>query len=240
MFVGEGPGWQEERDGHPFVGKAGGGIILRRAISWLKIEDISYISNIVACRSCEQDTDGTGQPVFQERRGVKIPKWKDVIPPKPSIDACMPRLQEEIYLVDPVLVVALGAPAAKALLGHTVTITIDRGEPQQFSIPGASRIPSLTAKKGVWRTGANGKLLTEPHQVRYLLIPTIHPAYVVRRVMDRGDKSPFQQFMQDLMKARKIYDRYMLEVYGRVPEGGEVDSGNLDRYQEALSEEVGE
>lgn len=235
MFVGEGPGWREERDGRPFIGKSGS--ILRRALSKFKIDDIAYISNVVACRSCEQATDGTGQPIFRTHKGTKIPQWKDVSPPKPAVDACMPRLHEEIYLVDPVLVVTLGVPAAEALLGRSVKITKERGAPQHFSIPGAAWLPSLTEKKGVWRKDAEGKLVVEQNQVRYLLLPTLHPAHVLRMISDRGENSPFKQFMSDLRTATKIYERYMLEIYGHVTAGREISDEALDEYQEEISKE---
>lgn len=235
MFVGEGPGWREERDGRPFIGKSGS--ILRRALAKLGIDDISYISNVVACRSCEQATDNLGQPIFRERRGVKIPQWKDVSPPGPSVDACLPRLYEEIYIVDPVLVIALGVPASEALLGRSVKITKERGTPQHFTIPGAAWLPSLTEKKGVWRKDADGNLIVEQNKVRYLLIPTLHPAHVLRMISDRGENSPFRQFMLDLKSATSIYERYMLEVHGRVTAGREITDEALAEYQDEFSRE---
>ena len=238
MFIGEGPGWQEERDGRPFIGKSGS--ILRRALAKLGIDDISYISNVVACRSCEQATDGTGQPIFRERRGVKYPQWRDVSPPGPAVDACLPRLYEEIYLVDPVLVIALGVPASEALLGRSVKITKERGIPQHFLIPGAAWLPSLTEKKGIWRRDADGNLVVEQHQVRYLLLPTLHPAHVLRMISDRGETSPFRQFMADLKNANKIYERYMLEVHGHVTAGREITDEALDEYQAEFSREESE
>lgn len=235
MFVGEGPGWKEERDGRPFIGKSGS--ILRRALAKLGIDDISYISNVVACRSCEQATDGQGLPIFRERRGVRVPQWRDVSPPSPAVEACLPRLQEEIYLVDPVLVVALGVPASEALLGRSVKITKERGVPQHFSVPGAAWQPSLTEKTRTWRRDANKKLVVERNEVRYLLIPTLHPAHVLRMISDRGEKSPFRQFMGDLKAATKVYERYMLEVYGRVTAGREITDEALDEYQTEVAQE---
>lgn len=237
MFIGEGPGWMEERDGRPFIGKSGS--ILRRALAKLGIDDIAYISNVVACRSCEQATDNLGQPIFRERRGVRLPQWRDVSPPGPAVEACLPRLNEEIYLVDPVLVVTLGVPASEALLGRSVKITKERGTPQHFTIPGAAWLPSLTEKKGIWRRGTDGTLVVEQHQVRYLLLPTLHPAHVLRLISDRGDDSPFRQFMKDLKNATKIYERYMLEVHGRVTAGREITDEALDEYQAEFSREEG-
>lgn len=235
MFIGEGPGWKEEQQGRPFIGKSGS--ILRRALSKFGIDDISYISNVVACRSCEQATDNLGIPIFRERRGVRMPQWKDTAPSHPSVDACLPRLHEEIYLVDPVLVVTLGVPASSALLGRSVMITKERGTPQHFSIPGAAWLPSLTEKKGVWRRDVNKNLVVEQNEVRYLLLPTLHPAHVLRMISDRGEKSPFRQFMGDLKNATKIYERYQLEVHGRVTAGREITNEALDEYQDEFAKE---
>jgi uracil-DNA glycosylase len=234
MFIGEGPGWQEERDGHPFIGRSGN--ILRRALKTFGIEDIAYISNVVACRSCEQATDGTGQPIFTTRGGVRLPKWKDVTPPSVAVEACLPRLYEEIYLVDPVLVVTLGVPASQALLGRPVKITKERGTPQQFSIPGASVLPSLTEKKGAWRRDADKKLVVETNQVRYLLLPTLHPAHVLRMISDQGERSPFRQFAEDIKLATKIYNRYMLETYGNTAVA-EIPTTALETLQNELFSE---
>lgn len=235
MFVGEGPGWQEERDGRPFLGKSGN--LLRRALSVLGIDDVSYITNVVACRSCEHATDNLGIPIFRERRGVKLPQWKDVSPPTPAVEACLPRLQEEIYLVDPVVVVTLGTPAGESLLSRSVRITKERGVPQQFSIPGAAWMPSLTEKTRTWRRDANKKLIVEPNEVRYLLVPTLHPAYVLRTIADRGAGSPFRQFMGDLKNATKIYERYMLEVHGHITAGREITNEALDEYQNECAQQ---
>lgn len=235
MFIGEGPGWKEEKEGRPFIGKSGS--ILRRALAKFGIDDISYISNVVACRSCEQATDNLGIPIFRERRGVRTPQWKDVSPPHPAVDACLPRLHEEIYLVDPVLIVTLGVPASEALLGRSVKITKERGTPQHFSIPGAAWLPSLTEKKGVWRRDADKNLVVEQNEVRYLLMPTLHPAHVLRMISDRGEQSPFRQFMKDLKNATKVYERYMLEVHGRVTAGRDVTDEALDEYQNEFMKE---
>jgi uracil-DNA glycosylase len=186
----------------------------------------------VSCRSCEQATDNLGVPIFRERRGVKVPQWKDVSPPHPAVEACLPRLQEEIYLVDPVLVVTLGVPASEALLGRSVKITKERGTPQHFTIPGAAWLPSLTEKRGTWRRDENKNLVVEQNEVRYLLLPTLHPAHVLRMISDRGENSPFRQFMKDLKHATKIYERYMLEIHGRVTAGREITNEALDEYQD--------
>lgn len=216
MFIGEGPGWQEEVQGRPFVGRSGK--ILRDLIAYLHLNEY-YISNVVACRSCEQATDAMGLPIFRERRGVKLPKMSDVVPSPTAIKECLPRLYEEIYLVDPVVIVSLGVPASEALLQRQVRITKERGKPQHIEIPGATWQASLTDKKGAWLRKAHGEVImpTEQNQVRYLVVPTLHPALVLRRVADKGVSSPFRQFVEDVRHAHKLYERYLIEAHGYTP-----------------------
>lgn len=128
----------------------------------------------------------------------------------------MPRLHEQIYLVDPVLIVSLGGPATEMLIGKSVAITQERGKERHITIPGATHRPVLTDKKKAWLRKVAGRLVapTEPNEVRYLLLPTLHPAFVARRIEDRGPKSPIRQFASDIRKAIKIYEMYMMEVLG--------------------------
>ena len=90
-------------------------------------------------------------PVFgRGPKGVPVLRYKDEPPTPIHKNACRPRLLEEIYLVDPIVIVGLGGPACEALLGHSITITRDRGETSQIAIPGASYRPVLTEKRQQW------------------------------------------------------------------------------------------
>jgi len=138
MFIGEGPGEKEEYEGRPFVGPSGK--ILRNAIEALGIANY-YVSNVVACRSCAQGFSSEGQPLFKTNRltGHQEPWIKDQPPTIPQAQACLPRLLEEIYLVDPHIIVTLGSEASKALLGSAFSsITKDRGPPKEIQVPGGT------------------------------------------------------------------------------------------------------
>jgi uracil-DNA glycosylase len=115
MFVGEQPGDSEDLDGHPFVGPAGA--ILDRAMHDAGIERKEvFVSNAVKHFKFE-------------------PRGKRRIHSKPNageIEACRWWLSEELKFVQPRLVVALGATAARSLLGHPVTISSLRGLPTPF------------------------------------------------------------------------------------------------------------
>ncbi|HEU4912604.1 MAG TPA: UdgX family uracil-DNA binding protein [Actinomycetes bacterium] len=111
-LVGEQPGDQEDRQGLPFVGPAGR--LLQKALDEAGIErgDV-YVTNAVKHFRFSQSAPG-------KRRMHQTPEMR-------HITACRPWLVAELRLVDPDVVVALGATAAKALLGSSVRVTRDRG-----------------------------------------------------------------------------------------------------------------
>jgi uracil-DNA glycosylase len=115
MLVGEQPGDAEDLDGHPFVGPAGS--ILDRALQEAGItrRDV-FVSNAVKHFKFE--------PRGKRRLHVK--------PNVEEIEACRWWLAEELKFVQPKLVIALGASAARSLLGHSVTVSAMRGLPTPF------------------------------------------------------------------------------------------------------------
>jgi uracil-DNA glycosylase len=238
MLVGEGPGETEESLGQPFVGKSG--YLLREVLEALGMLDLVYITNVVACRSCQHKIDKDSKPVFRRRgKAPPAPVWEDIPPPKASVDACWPRFHQELYIVDPIVIVAMGNPAVEALFGHPVSITRDRGKPETVSVDGVGYEASLTEKKGAWirsyQKGGGFVLPTVRAQVDYTVIPTVHPAYVSRKATDASKDSPFKQFSEDMRLAVKVYERYLLEVYGTTPSGdsdAEVPNGSQDEEED--------
>jgi DNA polymerase len=116
MFIGEGPGKDEDASGRPFVGRAGQ--LLTRIIEnglKLKREDV-YIANVVKCRPT---VDGLGQ--------------RDRPPSPDEIAACAPYLRQQIELVSPEVIVTLGNPATRFLLGTAEGITRLRGKWQSYN-----------------------------------------------------------------------------------------------------------
>ena len=116
MMIGEGPGEYEDRDGVPFVGPAGR--LLDRALAAIGLDrsDV-YITNVVKHRPWVPA--GT-------RKKNRAPKTSE-------IKACRPWLAAELELIRPQIVVCLGAPAAKEILGKEFRLTQQRGE--WFSTP---------------------------------------------------------------------------------------------------------
>ena len=117
VFVGEGPGADEDRTGRPFVGKAGE--LLTRMIEGLEWRrDDVYICNIVKCRP---------------------PGNRD--PQPDEVSTCRPFLEQQLSVIQPKVIVTLGRPAASTLLGRSVAITKLRGNWQEWN--GVPLMPTL-------------------------------------------------------------------------------------------------
>ena len=115
MFVGEAPGDQEDRQGRPFVGPAGQ--LFDRALVEAGIDrKEAYVTNAV-------------KHFKFELRGKRRIHQK---PDRSEIQACKFWLLSEIDLVQPPVIVALGATAAQSLMGRTVTIAKERGRFQPY------------------------------------------------------------------------------------------------------------
>ena len=117
MFIGEGPGFYEDKEGEPFVGAAGK--LLNRMLGEIGIERGEvYIANVVKCRP---------------------PGNRDPMPDE--IAACAPWLREQIELIDPRVIATLGRFAGAFILDRPISITRIRG--QRFPQGGRTVIPTL-------------------------------------------------------------------------------------------------
>lgn len=147
LFIGEGPGEQEDRTGLPFVGRAGE--LLTQMIEkgmGVRRSDV-YICNIVKCRPPNNRT-----------------------PLPPEVSACRPFLDGQIQAVAPKVIVTLGKPAASLLLDREIAITRVRG---------------------TW------------HEYRGIpLMPTLHPAYVLRQYTPENRRAVWQDLRAALERSR--------------------------------------
>jgi len=215
MFIGEGPGRDEETEGSPFVGRSGD--FLRSTISVLGFKRY-YLTNVVCCRSWQYVFNPDGSPRLEYRS--KLQQRKDAPPNQLQIDACRARLMEQIYLVDPILIVALGARAAEALLRTPVTLQKDSGLLKTVEVPGATFRPSLTTVGHKWARWVgpkdNRQLIQpyEPNAVTYPLIALYHPTHVMDHAKDRRPGSPRHLFATGMKKVYDMYSRYLQEVSG--------------------------
>lgn len=104
MFVGEGPGRDEDLSGRPFVGAAGQLLDKMIAAIGIKREDV-YIANIVKCRP----------------PGNREPKEQEAL-------SCLPYLRRQVYLIKPRIIVCLGAIALRYIIDSKARITRVRGQ----------------------------------------------------------------------------------------------------------------
>lgn len=214
MFVGQSPNAEDEEMG-VIASTPKSGMLIKDILRRMNFNDY-YMTNLTLCRSCEPVVDESGNYVLQKRGRVSIPRMRQHVPLPSQIQACLNRLYEEIYLVDPVIIVALGAIPAEALLKRPVAITRDRGRAVHCEIPGATLRPVLTEKKKAWGRKINGRYEypTEQNTVRYLLMPTFETSYVMQKSADNGFGSTLHQLVEDIRLAVKTYERYQLEGLG--------------------------
>lgn len=117
MFIGEGPGYHEDKQGEPFVGAAGQ--LLNRLLEEIGMRRADvYITNVVLCRP---------------------PGNRDPLPDE--IEACKPYLMEQVALVDPRIIVTLGNFATRVILDRAASISRVRG--QRFTWEGRTVIPTF-------------------------------------------------------------------------------------------------
>ncbi len=111
VLIGEQPGDEEDRQGHPFVGPSGK--LLDRALADAGIDrSLVYVTNAVKHFK------------FEERGKRRIHKKPSAL----EIRACRPWLEAEIDLIQPQIIVCLGASAAQSIFGATYRLTKERGQ----------------------------------------------------------------------------------------------------------------
>lgn len=115
MLVGEAPGREEDKEGRPFVGRAGK--LLRSMLTEIGVKDI-YITNVVKCH-----------PLYDRD-------------PKPDeISACYPYLKKQIEIIAPDLIVSLGRIASSLFIGSDISITKIHG--RLYDYQGIRLIPTF-------------------------------------------------------------------------------------------------
>lgn len=150
MFVGEGPGRDEDIQGFPFVGRAGQ--LLTKIIQAIDLErEDVYIANIIKCRP---------------------PKNRD--PEPDEVAACMPFLMKQIEAIHPQIICTLGAVATRNLLGIKTPVSKIRGSFQRLD-----------------------------HAGGVMVMPTFHPAYLLR------DPSKKRDAWEDMKKVRDLYKTFI-------------------------------
>jgi len=152
VFVGEAPGFEEDRQGLAFVGRAGQ--LLTRMIDAMTLtRDEVFICNVLKCRP---------------------PNNRDPAPDE--VSACSPYLMEQLRIIQPEVIIALGAPAARTLLQTNDSIGRLRGRFHEFKLEGPfSNNPPIP------------------------LMPTYHPAYLLRSPQQKAKTwADLQEVMERL------------------------------------------
>jgi uracil-DNA glycosylase family 4 len=146
MIVGEGPGENEDRLGRPFIGRAGELLEKMLAAIDLSREDV-FICNTVKCR-----------PTFDDGK-----RLRNRAPEPQEMANCRPYLEEQIEIIRPRLILALGAPAAKSFMGEKFSISRQRG--QWFEGPGG--IPVIATFHPAYILRQTGGELTQMKRLVY-------------------------------------------------------------------------
>jgi DNA polymerase len=150
MFIGEAPGADEDEQAEPFVGKAGQ--LLTKIIQAMGLQRADvYIGNILKCRP-----DTPGQSAGNRK------------PTSDEMATCIPYLHEQIDLIRPRVIVALGATAVEGLLGKTL---------------------GITKLRGTWKTYRGTPLM-----------PTYHPAYLLRNQAMSEKRKVWEDMLQVMEK----------------------------------------
>jgi len=144
VFVGEAPGEREDQVGRPFVGRAGQKLDEIIAAMGLLRESV-YIANVLKSRPPDNRT-----------------------PLRHEVEACGPYLQEQIRIIEPKVIVTLGGPATKLLLG------VETG---------------ITKLRGVWASYRVG-------DIEIPVMPTFHPAYLLRNYTPQTRKQVWSDMQQ--------------------------------------------
>lgn len=198
LIIGEAPGANEDREGVPFVGQAGQ--LLDQFLASVSIDPeliefaeqeqfppnevrnallhYIYYTNVVSCRPPENRDPTPGE-----------------------IETCRPRLHEIIYLVDPVLIIAVGRISAEALLNKKVTITQRRGDIVDIEIPG--------------RTGP----------IQYPMMIVLHSSYLLRVNDFNQPGGMAEKTYEDFLLAHRIIDEVNWLHYG-IPQPKERPKAN--------------
>ena len=119
MLVGEGPGKDEDREGIPFVGKAGEKLWELLAEARIDVR-IIHTTNAVLCRPTVKNLEGR----LENRK-----------PTNAEIKSCHDRLMAEIALVDPFIIVAMGGAAIAALVGRETAVAKVVGKVLDVAVP---------------------------------------------------------------------------------------------------------
>ena len=196
MIVGEGPGEMEDKCGRPFMGRAG------------DLQD-QYLAGVSASQVVVATHEALVAASTQEERDSRRAELHELLcdeyymtnviacrppdnrdPAADEITACRQRLIDLIYVIDPVLIVAVGGIALSTLIGKKISITSKRGELYDMEMQG--RLVSY----------------------RIPVMATLHPAYLARTADWKDPHGECTKTYKDWLRVMKIYDELRYRHFG--------------------------
>jgi uracil-DNA glycosylase family 4 len=188
MIIGEAPGETEDRTGLPFIGAAGQ--LLDQYLGYSSIRDNvkELVESINRTKSkAEADRRELRSLLLDEFYFTNVvmcrpPENRDPLPKE--IEVCRIRLLEQIYIVDPVLIVTAGRIASEALIGKKISITSSRGEMFDIDVPGRTQ------------------------NVRYPVVAILHPSYLLRKNDFKQKGGDGVKTYNDFVRVMNIIDKY--------------------------------
>ncbi len=167
MFIGEGPGFEEDRRGEPFVGKGGQLLDKMMAAIGLSRQTSAYIANIVKCHPM-------ANPETPEARGNDRP------PSPEEVATCSPILLRQIATIRPRFIVTLGSPSTKMILRTKDGITTRRGKFFPFAVD--EFYPEKETLFGEIQPEARVEIDVDTRALlrETKVLPTYHPAALLR------------------------------------------------------------
>ncbi len=200
MIIGEAPGETEDKYGLPFIGAAGQLLDQYLAQSSDKEHVQEIFEKLISARS-SRDKDGhrvelrnelLNEVYFTNAVMCRPPENRDPIPKE--LEACRTRLLEQIYLVDPVLILTAGRIATEALVGRKVSITQSRGELFDIEIPGK---------------------LHSDQKLRYPVLAILHPSYLLRKNDFRQKGGDGAKTYNDFVRSMNVIDKFNEMHFGK-------------------------
>jgi DNA polymerase len=182
LFIGEGPGYEEDRRGEPFVGKSGQLLDKMLAAIGLSRQTNAYIANIVKCHPMTN-------PQTPDARGNDRP------PTPEEVATCSPILLQQIAIMKPRAIMTLGSPSTKMVLHTKDAITGLRGKMVSFDVdyfyPETTEVKELKIDAQTREALRNTKV-----------IPTYHPAALLRNSNLKPESWTDLKLLRDLLARR--------------------------------------
>lgn len=193
LIIGEAPGETEDRYGYPFIGAAGQLLDLYLGQASCKDTVEQLVDAINTARRADEK-EGYRRELrnqlledvyFTNAVMCRPPDNRDPIPKE--LEACKARLLEQIYLIDPVIIITAGRIATEAVVGKKISITQSRGELFDIEIP--------------------GKLYPDI-MLRYPVLAVLHPSYLLRKNDFRQKGGDGQKTYNDFIRTMNVIDKF--------------------------------